>query len=253
MRSRPETESCVPKIPSPGLTALLEKLESRKPFSPSDRAALLALPEKIRPLRRHEFVVRELETPRDCCVLISGHAIRHKVAGNGLRQIFSIHMRGDAVDLHNSMLGKADHNLQMLSEGEGAFIPIETIRSLTTDHPAIGQALWYESLVDAAIFREWTLNVGRRDARSRMAHLLCEFAVRLEAAGLARSTGYELPMTQEELGDALALTSIHVSRTLKALADEGFVTRTNRSIKINDWHGLSKLGDFDSNYLHLKS
>ena len=177
--------------------------------------------------------------------------MRHKVAGNGLRQIFSLHMRGDAVDLHNSLLGRADHNLEMLSGGEGAFIPVDAIRELTLAHPAIGHAMWCETLVDAAIFREWMLNIGRRDARSRMSHMLCEFAVRLELAGLGEATEYDLPMTQEELGDALALTSIHVSRTLKSLEIEGLVKRTNRSVKIVDWHALAKLGDFDSGYLHL--
>lgn len=238
--------------PSPsGLTAFADKLEGRSPLSAADREALLALPHKIKPLRRHEFIVREDETPRNCCVLMAGFAIRHKVAGNGLRQIFSIHMRGEAVDLHNSLLGKSDHNLEMLNSGEGAFIPVDAIRDLALTHPMVGQAMWYETLVDASIFREWTLNVGRRDARSRMSHMLCEFAVRLEAAGLGESADYELPMTQEELADTLALTPIHVSRTLKALADEGLVKRTKRSVKILDWHALAKLGDFDPGYLHL--
>jgi CRP-like cAMP-binding protein len=239
------------KVPSSGLIAFLEKLEARAPLSVADRAALLELPHKNKLLRRHEFIVREDDMPRECCVLISGFAMRHKTAGNGGRQIFSIHMRGDAIDLHNSLLGRADHNLEMLSAGEAVFIPLEAIREITLARPALGHAMWLETLVDAAIFREWTLNVGRRDARSRMSHMLCEFAVRLEAVGLAESTGYELPMTQEELADTLALTPIHVSRTLKTLVAEGFVSRTNRSVKIIDWHGLAKLGDFDVGYLHL--
>ena len=153
--------------------------------------------------------------------------------------------------MHNSLLGKADHNLEMLSPGEAAFIPVEAIRELSLTHPSVGHAMWMETLIDAAIFREWTLNVGRRDARSRMSHMLCEFALRLELVGLGASTDYELPMTQEELADTLALTSIHVSRTLKALAAEGLVSRTKRSVKILDWHALAQLGDFDAGYLHL--
>lgn len=239
------------RSPPAVLVALLEKLEVRKALHPADQAALLNLPHKIKPLRRHEFIAREDEIARECCILISGFAMRHKVAGNGLRQIFSLHMRGDVVDLHNSLLGRADHNLEMLSGGEGAFIPVEAIRELTLAHPAIGHAMWCETLVDAALFREWMLNIGRRDARSRMSHLLCEIGVRLELAGLGEATEYDLPMTQEELGDALALTSIHVSRTLKSLEIEGLVKRTNRSVTIVDWHALAKLGDFDSGYLHL--
>jgi CRP-like cAMP-binding protein len=239
------------QLPTSGLHRFLEKLEARIPLNEDDRTALLSLPQTLKSLRRHEFIVREDEIARHCCVLITGFAIRHKTAGNGGRQIFSIHMPGDAVDLQNSLLSRADHNLEMLSAGTASFIPVEAIRDLTLRRPALGQAMWYETLVDSAIFREWTLNVGRRDARSRMSHMLCEFALRLEVAGLGAATDYELPMTQEELADALALTPIHVSRTLKALAEEGLVERTHRSVKILDWHALTKLGDFDRGYLHL--
>lgn len=239
-----------PQAASP-LVGFLEKVEAQASLEDADRAAFLTLPHVVKPLRRHEFIVRESETPRHCCILAAGFAMRHKSTGNGARQIFSIHMRGDAVDLHNSMLGKADHNVQMLSGGEGAFIRVEAIRELAQARPAISRAILYDALIDGAIFREWTLNVGRRDARCRMAHMLCEFGLRLEVAGLGRAAGYQLPMTQEELADALALTPIHVSRTLKSLADEGLVERDARGIRIPDWHALAKLGDFDSGYLHL--
>jgi CRP-like cAMP-binding protein len=241
----------VTQLPVSGLVRFLEKLRTRRSLDADDCSALLELPQTIKSLRRHEFIVREDEMARYCCILVAGFAIRHKMAGNGGRQIFSIHMPGDAVDLQNSLLSRADHNLEMLTAGTAAFIPVEAIRDLTVNRPSIGQAMWYETLVDAAIFREWTLNVGRRDARSRMSHMLCEFALRLKVAGLGNSHDYELPMTQEELADALALTPIHVSRTLRTLAEEGLVERTHRSVKIIDWHGLTKLGDFDPGYLHL--
>ena len=112
--------------------------------------------------------------------------------------------------------------------------------------------MWYETLVEASIFREWTLNVGRRDARSRMAHLLCEFALRLEMAGLGERDGYNLPMTQEQLADTLTLTAVHVNRTLMSLGEEGMIARTQRSVQILDWERLMEIGDFDPAYLHLE-
>ena len=239
------------RIPNLSLTAFVDRLSQRIPLSLEERQAVVDLPQVFKSLRRHEYIIRESEKATHSCVLLSGFAIRHKVAGNGARQIFSIHMRGDAIDLHNALLDTADHNLQMLSDGEIVFIPVEAIRSLIRSYPNVGMAMWMETLVDAAIFREWTLNVGRRDARSRMAHMLCEFALRLEVAGLSTQTDYELPMTQEELGDALALTPIHISRTLKDLAEKGLVKREIRAVKILDWRGLATLGDFDRSYLHL--
>ena len=113
--------------------------------------------------------------------------------------------------------------------------------------------MWYETLVEASIFREWILNIGRRNARTRIAHLLCEFALRLEIAELGKMTGYTLPITQDQLADAVALTSVHFNRTLMRLEADGLIKRSKREITINDWTQLAKAGDFQPRYLHLAS
>jgi CRP-like cAMP-binding protein len=235
----------------PALNPMLQKLKLWLPLSEADEAALLALPHALKSMKAHEFIVREDEHPTHCCLLLSGYVVRHKVAGNGGRQIFSIHMKGDIVDLHNSILRRADHNVQAMTQIEIALIPAQAIRDLVAKYPQVGLAMWYETLVDAAIFREWTLNVGRRDAQTRTAHLLCEFALRLRVAGLGDLNSYDLPMSQEQLGDALALSVVHVNRTLKALAADGLIERTKRLIRIVDFDRLARKGDFDSRYLHL--
>jgi DNA-binding transcriptional ArsR family regulator len=113
--------------------------------------------------------------------------------------------------------------------------------------------MWIDTLVDGSIFREWIANVGRRDARTRIAHLLCEFSIRLRVAGLGSEARYELPMTQEQLADATGLTSVHVNRTLKALEQDGVIERPNpRSIWVGNWRRLAEVGDFDTGYLHLR-
>jgi CRP-like cAMP-binding protein len=233
------------------LLPMLRKLQLWVDLGGDDEQAILALPLIHRSLKANDLLVREGDRPRHSCLLVSGYAYRHKIAGNGGRQIFSLHMKGDVVDLHNSILRRADHNVQALTDVEVALIPVEAIRKIAAERPTVGQAMWYETLVDAAIFREWTLNVGRRNARARTAHMLCEFALRLKVAGLGDATHYELPMTQDQLGDALALTSVHVNRTLKALADEGLIERTRRAVYIADFERLAAVGDFDSSYLHL--
>jgi CRP-like cAMP-binding protein len=131
-------------------------------------------------------------------------------------------------------------------------VPRTEIQELAQSRPAIGHAILVKILVEASIFREWVLNVGRRDSRTRMAHLLCELAVRLDAEGLTRDYGYELPMTQEQLADSVGLTPVHVNRTLKALEAEGLITRTKRNIGFPDWHRLRTVGDFNQRYLHLE-
>jgi CRP-like cAMP-binding protein len=146
----------------------------------------------------------------------------------------------------------ADHSVQMLTAGKVAMIPRDAVVQLAFERPAIGKAMWIDTLVDASIFREWIANIGRRDARTRLAHLLCEFSLRLEVAGLGQHTNYEMPMTQDQLGDATGLTPVHVNRTLKSLEAEGLIERASaRAITIGDWKKLAQAGDFNSNYLHM--
>ncbi|MEI9928524.1 MAG: Crp/Fnr family transcriptional regulator [Sphingomonas sp.] len=233
------------------LNPFVKKLRFWLPLDDDNKEAILALPHSVREMQPGQMMVWEGERPTHSCVLLSGYAYRQKSAGNGGRQILSIHMQGDPVDLHNSLLGRADHNVQALTQVRAAFIPVGAIRALWLSHPAAAMAMWYDTLVDGSVFREWTLNIGRRDARTRLAHLLCEFAVRLEAAGLGDHSHYELPMTQEQLADATGLTSVHVNRTLMKLEADGLILRTKRSVRINDWEQLALAGDFDPAYLHL--
>jgi CRP-like cAMP-binding protein len=233
------------------LAPMVRKLQHWRPLEVEDRQALLALPFRTIKFRPQEYIVREGDRPQSSCLMLSGFTFRHKVSGSGGRQIFSIHMKADLADLQNSLLGVADHNLQALTHVEAAIIPVEAIQDIAFRRPAIGRAMWYETLVDGSIFREWTLNVGRRNARTRTAHLLCEFALRLEVAGLGERYNYDLPMSQEQLADALGLTSVHTNRTLMSLGEDGLITRAHRSVRVVDWNGLMAAGDFDPAYLHL--
>lgn len=233
------------------LVAMVRKLELWQPLTKTEQEAIVALPHVCRDLKASQYLVWDGDRPQNSCVLLSGFACRHKLGGNGSRQIVSIHMKGDIVDLQNSLLGVADHNVQMLTPGRIAMVQVEAMRELAAAYPAVGMAMWFETLVEASIFREWILNIGRRDARTRIAHLLCEFAVRMEAAGLGKSATYELPITQEQLADAVALTAVHVNRTLMRLEEDGLIRRTKRLITIADWAQLAKTADFQPRYLHL--
>jgi CRP-like cAMP-binding protein len=233
------------------LELMARKLSVHAHLSGNDRAALLGLPFTYRELDAGSYLVREGETPDQCAVLISGYGFRQKLTGNGTRQIVSIHLPGDPLDLQHLFLDVADHNVQILTRAEVAIIPRDALRSISKTSPAIGHAILVNILVDASIFREWVLNIGRRSARSRLAHLLCEFAARLDAIHLSGTAGYQLPMTQEQLGDALGLTPVHINRTLKALDSEGLITRHRRHVTFPDPSALRGLADFNPRYLHL--
>jgi len=234
------------------LSLMVRKLNTRVILDPDDRAAILQLPFVRRTYDAPAYLLREGEPARRyCSFIISGLAFRQKLTVTGARQIVSIHITGDFLDLQHLFLKAADHSVQALTRLETADIDRAALRDLVLRHPRVGQAMWTDALIDASIFREWVLNVGRRDARTRVAHLLCEFALRLQAAGLAGLDGYELPMTQEQLGDAVGLTSVHINRTLKALAAEGLIGRDRRRVWFDDWEKLRHAADFSAIYLHL--
>ncbi|MFN3388580.1 MAG: Crp/Fnr family transcriptional regulator [Allosphingosinicella sp.] len=176
---------------------------------------------------------------------------RHKLTTDGTRQIVAIQMPGDPLDLQHLFLDVADHNVQTLTQAEVALIPRTALQKIARERPAIGHAFTVNILVEASIFREWVLNVGRRDARTRIAHLLCEIAVRLDRQQLMHEYRCELPMTQEQLADSTGLTSVHVKRTLKALEAEGLIERDRRSVRFPQWERLKKAADFTERYLHF--
>ncbi len=234
------------------LDVMMRRLKRR--FDLSSRAidALNDLSFKIRNFAPNQYILREGEMATQCSYVAAGFVYRHKVLGNGARQIVAIHMTGDFIDLQHIMLDRADHNIQSLTTATLVQFPAQQLLRLCYEFDDIGRALWLETLIEAAIFREWVANVGRRDARARTAHLLCELATRREAAGLGPRGNYELPMSQEQIGDALGLTSVHVNRTLKLLESEGLIARTKRAVVVADWEGLRRAGDFDAHYLHLR-
>lgn len=233
------------------LQLLVRRLELQAKLEETDRQAILALPYTSRKLEAGTYTMREGDPPTQCAVLLSGFAYRQKLAGDGSRQIVALHIPGDPLDFQNLFLDVADHNVQMLTRGEVAIVPRAALQELARTRPGVGHAMLVTILVEASICREWILNVGRRDSRTRLAHLLCEFAIRLETQGLTAEYGYELPMTQEQLADAVGLTPVHVNRTLKALQAEGLIVRNKRDIAFPNWEQMRNVADFNQRYLHL--
>ena len=229
---------------------LIRRLTISTPLSVSDIAAIERLPLTTRELPAQAAIVREGERPSQCCLLIDGFACRSKVTDAGKRQILSIHIPGDVPDLQSVHLRVMDHDLTTLSPCTVGFIAHDALRNITREQPLIAEALWRETLIDAAVFREWIVNVGRRPAASRMAHFIAEVGKRLEAIGLATADQYELPMTQIDIADALGLSPVHVNRVIQELRRSGVLELRKYSVSIRDLPRLMELADFDDLYLH---
>jgi CRP-like cAMP-binding protein len=230
---------------------MVKKLRLWQHLGSAEENAILSLPHRVEAVQPNRYLAREGELTTHSCLLIEGFAFRQKILVDCARSISAVHMTGDIVDLQNALLGTADHSVQTLAQAKVAFIPREEIKRLAFEFPQIGRLLWYDTLVDGSIFREWIANIARRDSPARVAHLLCEFGLKLEAIGLSDRLSYELPMTQEQLADATGMTPVHMNRTLKYLEAQGLIARAKKYVAIADWKRLEDVGGFTSGYMHL--
>ncbi len=235
----------------PHMTALIRKLDSIAPLTPDEKAALLRLPLRLRTVPAHQDIVQEGDAPVECCLIVEGFACRYVHTREGKRQILSFHISGDIPDLQSLHINVMDHSLAAMVPSRLAFIQHEDLRTLMRSHPRLGDLFWRHTLIDAAIFRQWIVGLGRRDAYARVAHLLCELLVRLRAVELAEDDAFTLPVTQAELGDAFGLSTVHVNRVLQELRSDGLITLKGGSLKVLDWEGLQAAAEFNPTYLHL--
>jgi len=181
---------------------------------------------------------------------LEGYAIRHKLSLDGGRQIVSLQIPGDPLDVQHLFLDRADHNIQALGPATVAMIPFADLRALVMARPGLIHAFAICGQIEASILQEWLLNVGRRNAQQRLVHLFCEISVRLENTGHATRDGFILPMTQEELGDSTSLTAVHVNRSLMALERGGWIERNGRTISFPNRAAAIKMAGFNPQYLH---
>jgi CRP-like cAMP-binding protein len=230
---------------------LIRKLERVVALGSKERQAVLDLPLTLRTVGAATDVVRHGDRPEACCLVLEGFVCRYKLVADGRRQIMGLYVSGDIPDLMSLHLGVVDHGLGALATTTVASIPHQSLMSLMRRYPMIADFLWRETLIDAAILREWMVRIGRRSAHQRIAHLLCELLLRLKATGLAVGYAYDLPVTQAELGDALGLSSVHVNRILQDLRGERLIALRGGSLTILDWPGLKGAGEFDPAYLYL--
>jgi len=242
----------VPSNP-PEMAQFLRKLEARSSFRPDERKAILQLPFEPRQVQANRDFVTRGERVSHSCFVLKGMAGTFGQNREGHRQITSVFMSGDMIDLQTVVLPEAMSNLQALTTTTILQIPHSDLRRVGHRFPNIAEAFWRECVLDAAIVNEWVVNVGRRDARTRMAHLLCEVACRSGHATPENAFVFPFPVTQAQFADMLGLTPVHVNRTLKGLREGNVVNVAASSVEIVDWDRLADIGEFDAAYLQLGS
>jgi len=184
-------------------------------------------------------------------VILSGVSCRQKILNSGVRQITALQISGDFCDLHSYMVKTMEESVFAITDCEVGIVPHKEIDRVVEQEPNIARQLWLYTLIDASIYREWIVSLGRRPVLSRLAHLICEMYLRLKAVGLVNGMSYSLPVTQQDISDAMGTSLVHTNRTLARLRQERLATFANRAVTIHNWAELQRVAEFDPTYLHL--
>lgn len=228
------------------LVPLATRLTARANLTDDDRDALFALSYQDKRVDTGGYIAQEGDSPSLCRIILSGFAHRHRFTAQGMRQIIAIHGQGDVLNFPSSPPVPAEDFVQALTPVRVAIVAMEDMLDLGRRCPRIANALLVEMNTEISTIRAWVANMGRRDARGRIAHLLCELALRTDPAGGRDGCVAALYLTQSELADATGMTTVHVNRTLRALEEETYIQRQRRRIMIPNWSRLAALADFRS-------
>ncbi|WP_369061896.1 Crp/Fnr family transcriptional regulator [Caulobacter sp. 73W] len=230
---------------------LIAKLRRRDDIAPSEAQYLQGLLDPPRRVSRGAEIVRAGERPGHSTLLVDGFCSRIVTGPTGARQITQVNIGGDFLDLHSFLMKQMDHGCVALTDCTIMAAPHAKLRRMTDEQPHLTRLLWLETVIDAAIHRQWLYGLGRLEAQARTAHLMCELALRSRAAGLGGPEGFPMPFTQPELADILGITPVHANRSMMTLRRAGLIERTGMQVIIIDWDGLAELGEFDPAYLRL--
>lgn len=229
---------------------LTRKLQLFGELSPDDRRLLDEIVSSPFTVPADLNLISEGDRPEHVHIILSGLACRSQILRNGRRQITAFLIPGDFCDLHIFILKAMDHNISTLAPSTIVKVPRTKVLELT-QRPALSRALWWTTLVDEATLRAALVNIGQRNAEERIAHLLCELHMRMTAVGLTEDENFDLPLTQEELADAVGISIVHSNRCIQALRSKNLIIFAGKTISITDITALRELCEFNPNYLHL--
>jgi len=229
--------------------ALVKKLEGYVPLGAEEKRLLNAVSRNAHTIPAHTNLLREGDKPSVVHLILSGFACRYKFTTDGQRQIMAFLLPGDFCDMHVFVLRQMDHSIATISESTVVAIPRDQILRLL-ENPKLSLALWCAALVDAAVLREWLLNVGQRRAGQRLAHVLCELLLRLRVVGLVGNS-FELPLTQKDLADTIGTSTVHLNRVLQDLRREDLISWKDDALVIKNIDRLMQFSGFNPNYLHI--
>jgi len=234
------------------LTLFANRLTSQSPLSLSEIEAIQRLPGTAVATRPYTRLVRRGDVP-DAVHLVAEGAVGHyAMAQNGVRACVGFYLPGDACDLDCLLSPRSLLELETLRKTRVVRIAHHDLKSICGAYPAVAQAFARENIAQASILSEWLLNIGRRSARARVAHLLCELAVRLERVDRGSRERFRMFATQAVFGDILGLTSVHMNRVFRSLREDGIAQVNAGIVEIHNWAELARIAGFKADYLSLE-
>ena len=233
------------------LVQFVNRLMSRSILTDEEQSAVLGLPGKVQQVRAHTDFIQQGEEVGHSCLVMEGLVGRFGENSDGKRQITCLHIPGDMADLPSVVSPKAGWGLAALTPSTILNVPHADLRRLAAKHPGVAEAFWRDCVADGSIFSEWVVNVGRRNALTRLAHLFCEMAIRCERAGQGNRHSFALPAIQSDLGNATGLTLVHINRTLRELKMRSILTTASGKVTVYDWEKLVSTGDFNDAFMLL--
>jgi CRP-like cAMP-binding protein len=228
------------------LGRFVARLTAHSALSAEEQQAILSLPFHQSVVSRKRDISQSAGSTSSAFVVASGLVSRFVQLSDGERQFTALYRTGDIVDLDYTVRPVSTGGLNACCDTTILRVSHRELRAVAARHPAVTEAFWRDCMVDAAVLMQWVVNSGRRDARTRIAHFLCEMAIRAGHNG-SMQTEFDLPLSQEQIADAVALTSVHVNRSLKGLQQLALVQ--SKKVQIHNWRGLTEVAQFDGAYL----
>jgi CRP-like cAMP-binding protein len=231
---------------------LTMRMEQFTRFEQEDRQRLnelISYPTKA--FARGDVIIRMGDKVRNIHLVLTGLAARSKTLANGNVQLMAFLIPGDLCDVEVFVLEAMDHDIIAMTDTTCVLIPADEMERLLTDAGRITKAMWWSTMVDSAILREWIVGHGSRDSRERIAHLICEMLIRYRVVGETTDDAFPFPLTQEELAQATGMTPVYVNRMLQQLRSEGLIELNNKVLTVLEPKRLMEVGQYEPNYLHL--
>ena len=215
----------------------------RDTLSEEDRWVLEHAIATVQELPARYMMMRSGAPVNTSALLIEGFMCRYLDDSEGYRQLVSVHVPGDFVDLHG-------FTLKRLGPCKVAVFEHRALTEIIKCHPHLTRMLWFSTMLDAAIHRQWIFRMGRLGAEGRVAHLFCELNARLAMVGLADNGRFQLPATQADIAEACGITGIHVNRVLRLMRERELLLFRSGDVRILDLERLQAVAEFDPVYLY---